>query len=221
MNLALKLDRPKSLTDLAVERIRAAIVEGDLAFGEQLSEVALALKLGISKTPVREALLRLKMDGLVHIQPQRGTYVFTLEPHEISDVTVYRQMIETEALALGMRRDRAGLVRALRDNLARMPIARGADPRAVHALDTEFHWTIVRACGNRHVVEAYALVGHRIEALRYRLPAGNEDVAHCQENHRRIVSRIAQGELPAAQAMLREHILSTEESYLAASRVRR
>ena len=65
MTLASKLDRPRSLTDLAVERIRAAIVEGDLAFGEQLSEAALALKLGISKTPVREALLRLKMDGLV------------------------------------------------------------------------------------------------------------------------------------------------------------
>jgi DNA-binding GntR family transcriptional regulator len=220
MTLASKLDRPRSLTDLAVERIRAAIVEGDLAFGEQLSEAALALKLGISKTPVREALLRLKMDGLVDIQPQRGTFVFRLEPEEVSALTVYRQMIETEALALAMRRDRAGLVRALRENLARMPSARGNNLRAVHALDTEFHEIIVRACGNRHVVEAYALVGHRIEALRYRLPVDNEDVTHCQENHRKIVTRIAQGDLHGAQTMLREHILSTEESYLAASKVR-
>ena len=65
MSLESKLDRPKSLTDLAVERIRAAIVEDRLALGEQLSEAALAVNLGISKTPVREALLRLKMDGLV------------------------------------------------------------------------------------------------------------------------------------------------------------
>ena len=139
---------------------------------------------------MREALLRLKMDGLVHIQPQRGTYVFTLDPDEISDVTVYRQMIETEALALGhaARPCRAG-ARAARQPRSHADRAWSPDPRAVHALDTEFHWTIVRACGNRHVVEAYALVGHRIEALRYRLPAGNEDVTHCQENHRRIVSR--------------------------------
>jgi len=220
MTLASKLDRPRSLTDLAIERIRAAIVEGDLAFGEQLSEAALALKLGISKTPVREALLRLKMDGLVDIQPQRGTFVFTLQPDEVSALTVYRQMIETEALALAMRRDRAGLVRALRENLARMPSARGNNLRAVHALDTEFHEIIVKACGNRHVVEAYALVGHRIEALRYRLPVDNEDVTHCQDNHRKIVARIAQGDLRGAQTMLREHIFSTEESYLAASKVR-
>lgn len=220
MTLASKLDRPRSLTDLAVERIRAAIVEGDLAFGEQLSEAALALKLGISKTPVREALLHLKMDGLVDIQPQRGTFVFTLEPDEVGDLTAYRQMIETEALALAMRRDRAGLVRALRDNLARMPTARGSNLRAVHALDTEFHETIVKACGNRHVVAAYALVGHRIEALRYRLPVGNADVAHCQDNHKKIVARIAQGDVRVAQTMLREHILSTQESYLAASKVR-
>ena len=59
MSLESKLDRPKSLTDLAVERIRAAIVEDRLALGEQLAEAALAVSLGISRAPVREALLRL------------------------------------------------------------------------------------------------------------------------------------------------------------------
>ena len=101
MSLESKLDRPKSLTDLAVERIRAAIVEDRLAFGEQLSEAALAVNLGISKTPVREALLRLKMDGLVEIQPQRGTFVFTLDADEVEELTAFREIIETEALGLG------------------------------------------------------------------------------------------------------------------------
>lgn len=219
MSVEAKLARPKSLTDLAVERIRAAIVEGRLAFGEQLSEAALALNLGVSKTPVREALLQLKRDGLVDIQPQRGTFVFALAPDELLELTAFRQMIETEALAIAMRRDREALVRALKDNLSRMP-KRGSDPRQVHALDTEFHETIVRASGNRHVADAYALVGHRIEALRYRLPVDNEDVEHCQQNHRKLVARIAAGDVRRAQALLREHILSTQESYLAASAIR-
>ncbi|HEU4643961.1 MAG TPA: GntR family transcriptional regulator, partial [Burkholderiales bacterium] len=192
MTLASKLDRPKSLSDLAVERIRAAIVEGQLGFGEQLSEAALALNLGISKTPVREALLRLKLDGLVDIQPQRGTFVFTLAADEVRELTAFRQIVETEALALAMRRDLRALVQALRDNLARMP-KRGSDPRRVHALDTEFHDLIVGASGNRHLAAAYALVGHRIEALRYRLPVDDEQVEHCQQNHRRIVAQIATG----------------------------
>jgi DNA-binding GntR family transcriptional regulator len=219
VTLASKLDRPKSLSDLAVERIRAAIVEGQLGFGEQLSEAALALNLGISKTPVREALLRLKLDGLVDIQPQRGTFVFTLAPEEVRELTTFRQVIEGEALALAMRRDLRGLVQALKENLARMP-KRGSDPRRVHALDTEFHQVIVEGSGNRHLVAAYALVGHRVEALRYRLPVNDEQVEHCQQNHRRIVARIATGDMRRAQAILREHILSTQESYLAASRNR-
>lgn len=217
MPLESKLDRPKSLTDLAVERIRRAIVEGERAFGEPLSEASLALGLGISKTPVREALLRLKMDGLVDIQPQRGTFVFTLEPDEVRELTAVREIIETEALALAMRRDRAPLVEALKANLARMP-RKVTDQRRVHALDTEFHDTIVNACGNRYLLAAYALIGYRVEALRYRLPVGNEQVEHCQQNHARIVTRIAEGDVRRAQSMLREHIRSTENSYLAASR---
>lgn len=219
MTLASKLDRPKSLSDLAVERIRAAIVEGQLAFGEQLSEAALALNLGISKTPVREALLRLKLDGLVDIQPQRGTFVFTLAPEEVRELTAFRQIVESEALALAMRRDRRGLVQSLKDNLSRMP-KRDSDPRRVHALDTEFHELIVAASGNRHLGAAYALVGHRIEALRYRLPVDDRQVEHCQQNHRRIVAQIATGDVRRAQAVLREHVESTQDSYLAASRNR-
>ena len=219
MNLRAKLDRPRSLTDLAVERIRNAIVEGRFAFGEQLSEAALALELGVSKTPVREALLQLKRDGLVDIQPQRGTFVFALDADEVRELTAFRQIVEAEALALAMRRDREWLVKTLRANLARMP-KRGTDPRVVHSLDTEFHDTVVRASGNRHLADAYALVGRRIEALRYRLPVGNKDVEHCQQNHRRIVASIAADDLADAQALLRDHILSTQESYLKASAVR-
>lgn len=217
MPLESKLDRPKSLTDLAVERIRAAIVEGGLAFGEQLSEAVLAVNLGISKTPVREALLRLKMDGLVDIQPQRGTFVFTLDADEVKELTAFREIVETEALGLAMRLDRATLVAVLQANLARMPKGKRFDPQRIHALDTEFHEAIVHACGNRYLIAAYALVGHRIEALRYRLPVGDEQVEHCQQNHAGIVACIAQGNVREAAAALREHILSTESSYLAAS----
>lgn len=218
MIFASKLDRPKSLTDLAEERIRAAIVHGERAFGEALSEASLAVSLGISKTPVREALLRLKMDGLVDIQPQRGTFVFSLEPEEVRELTAFREIVETEALGLAMRRDRAALVAALKANLARMPRGRVLEQRRVHVLDTEFHETIVEACSNRYLIAAYGLIARRVEALRYRLPVGDEQVEHCQQNHARILARIDDGDVRRAQSMLREHILSTEDSYLAASR---
>ena len=80
MTSPLRLKRPIPLTALACERIREAIVHGELHLGEQVSEAQLAQRLGVSKTPVREAFLRLKGDGLVEIHPQRGTFVFRLDP---------------------------------------------------------------------------------------------------------------------------------------------
>ena len=68
----------KSLADLVVQELRTRILDGRLRLGENLSENTLAADLGISKTPVREALLRLKMDRLVDVLPQRGSYVFQL-----------------------------------------------------------------------------------------------------------------------------------------------
>ena len=74
-----QISRPKSLTEISVEHIREAITKGDLGLGHPVSESALASSLGISKTPVREALAQLKIEGLVKIFPQKGTFVFTAE----------------------------------------------------------------------------------------------------------------------------------------------
>ena len=70
------LERPKSLTELVVDSLRREIVEGAVAPDESLSEVAVAKRLGVSRTPVREAFARLELEGLVYTIPQKGTFVF-------------------------------------------------------------------------------------------------------------------------------------------------
>src|SRR5512146_2696502 len=116
----LLLERPKSLTGLAEERIRGLIVSGACALGEQLSEASLAAQLGISKTPVREALLRLRGDGLIDIQPQRGTFVFSLTAQQVEEICDFRELVEVSALAAGMRARQVELTAALDANLNRM-----------------------------------------------------------------------------------------------------
>jgi DNA-binding GntR family transcriptional regulator len=113
-----QLERPRSLTELAQERIRNLIVTGAFELGEQLSEVQLANRLGISKTPVREALLQLRHGGLVEIHPQRGTFVFTLDESGVDQVCQFRTVIECEALTEAMKRRPAQLLRALDSCLA-------------------------------------------------------------------------------------------------------
>jgi DNA-binding GntR family transcriptional regulator len=214
-----KLDRPKSLTDLAVERIRAAIVDGRLALGEQISESALAAELGISKTPVREALLRLKLDGLVEIHPQRGTFVFRLSDDEVAEICRFREILESAALGEAMARGADHLIARLGANVAAMARAhRARDTRRLPELDEEFHGAILDLCGNGYLRAAYGLIQHKIHALRWRLPEGNDQITHCQDNHAVIVEQIREGNVGKAQTTLKRHIRDTLDAYLEASR---
>ena len=154
-----QLERPRSLTELAEERIRSLIVTGAFALGEQLSEVQLAGRLGISKTPVREALLRLRHGGLVEIHAQRGTFVFTLDEAGVDQVCQFRTVIECEALAEAMKRRRAQLLQALDSCMADLERAAAKGQlREFPRLDTEFHNALVRSCENAYLKTAYELV---------------------------------------------------------------
>jgi len=215
----LQLERPKSLTGLAEDRVRELIVSGAFALGEQLSEASLAAQLGISKTPVREALLRLRGEGLIDIQPQRGTFVFSLTEGQVDEVCRFRELLEVAALAMGMHARDASLVAELGANVERMAEAhRAGEWRAIPLLDHEFHQIIVSNSGNPYLQQAYELVGTKIRALRSRLPEGNDRVDHCQENHAVIVALVRAGKVGAAQKALALHIRDTRESYLEASR---
>jgi DNA-binding GntR family transcriptional regulator len=214
-----QLERPKSLTELAEDSIRQLIVSGAFALGEQLSEASLAAQLGISKTPVREALLRLRADGLIDIQPQRGTFVFSLTPEQVDDICRFRELIEVAALGAGMQARRPQLVRELEANVQRMAEAQAAaDWRAIPLLDQAFHEVIVEQGGNAYLAQAYELVASKIRALRSRLPDENDRVGHCQENHAAIVRLIRKGDVARAQQALALHIRDTRDSYLQASR---
>ncbi len=216
---ATKIERPKSLTDMAVERIRAAIVEDRLGLGDQISEAALALELGISKTPVREALLRLRADGLVDIHPQRGTYVFRAGEADVAQICRFREILEPAALAEALAADRKGLIAALEQNLRAMKEAeRTADARALPELDAEFHGIIVQRSNNAYLRDAYRLIEHKIHALRWRLPTDNQLTEHCQANHAVIVKQLKSGNLAQAQATLKHHIRDTLDAYFQASR---
>ena len=216
-----RVERPKTLTEIAIERIREAIVDGQYAFGEQLSEASLAARMGISKTPVREALLRLQTEGLVEIHPQRGTYVFSLDEAGVAEVCRFREIIETAALGEAMRGHSAELLARLDRNVCDMADAHAAhDLKSLPKLDQAFHETLLACCGNPYLQASYELVAHKISALRARLPEENERVGECQANHARIVRRIRTADVARSQELLAAHIRDTLDSYLAASRNR-
>ena len=212
MNAPLRLERPQPLTELACERIREAIIDGDLKLGEQVSEAQLAQRMGISKTPVREALLRLKIEGLVEIHPQRGTFVFRLDPDGVGQLCRYRAMVETAALRESIAADRAGLAAAM---AARVDAMREAEPRrdlaALARIDMDFHWQFFVHCPNSYLRAAYELVRYQLMALRQRSPIDN-----AVASHQALVDAVVAGAADAACALLRDHVFENEPRYRAA-----
>ena len=137
--------RPRSLADQAADQIRHRIVKGDFQLGEALSETTLAAELGVSKTPIREAFLRLKTEGLVDIQPQRGTFVFRMSAAEVRTLSEFRDVLETSALRLAMRADAPALGQALESSVADMERALAReDPVGYREYDGLFHKCIDR-----------------------------------------------------------------------------
>jgi DNA-binding GntR family transcriptional regulator len=213
MNLPLSLERPRLLTEAVCERIRAAIVDGEFALGQQMSEAQLAQRLGVSKTPVREALLRLRADGLVEIHPQRGSFVFRLDAQGVGELCRYRAVTETaalrEVLAAGAG---PALVAAQRRLVAEMKKAeRVRDLQALARLDMDFHWQLFAHCPNRYLIAGYDIVRWQLVAMRHRSPIDN-----AVDSHQVLVDAIAAGDADAACAVLTGHVVENEPRYTAA-----
>lgn len=131
MSGAITIDRPKSLVATVVDRLRQAIVDAELTLGSELSEAGLASMLGVSRTPIREALTILQQQGMVNIIPQRGTYVFFPTEQDIIDLCEYRIVLESRAVSFAMARHRGETTTQLELALEMMERARAdADPVA-------------------------------------------------------------------------------------------
>jgi len=210
-----KITRPKSLKDLVVEEVRRRIIDGSMQLGMALSENALAADLGLSKTPVREALQQLRVEGLVDVQPQRGTYVFRLSAEQVVMISELREILEIAAAAAAMDRNGPALLRRLSSLYEAMQAAQADDDAATYrALDGTFHEAIIELGGNPFVGNAYGPVGFRIQALRTRLSHDARLNRDSIEEHRRMLAFIKAGDTNGLQKLLRQHIRQTRESYL-------
>jgi DNA-binding GntR family transcriptional regulator len=205
-----KLSRPQPLNELAEEAIRTAIIEGQLKFGDHLSEARLSRTLGISKTPVREALLKMKAEGLIETHPKRGTYVFRVRPEDIDALCEVREVLEIAAVRLGLIRSGATLARDLAAIVGDMRKALGADDfRAYQRLDADFHRVIVDSAGNVYLGEAYAQIAAKIATLRTRVHTMPDVMARSLVTHGKIARLAREADAEALTSLLSTHVRNT------------
>ena len=214
----LSIERPPSLAATVAERVRQAIVDLELPLGSEISEVRLARRLGVSRTPVREALYLLQLQGMVTIVPQRGSYVFFPTEHDLVDLCEYRIVIEQRAIRSCIERRREPTLSVLHESLSAMGTAlRAGDAIAYSRADTMLHEAFIKNCGNRYLEDGYSLVSGPIATLRAHLtvPLAGEQQRSFAE-HQAIVDLFADGKPAIIDKLLRRHILQTRASYVKA-----
>ncbi|MCX5517256.1 GntR family transcriptional regulator [Kaistia defluvii] len=209
------LDRPKSLTAMAFDRLLHSIVHGEIAYGTMLSEKAVAETFGTSKTPIREAFFQLQSLGLVEIQPQRGCFVPYPTLDKVRELCELRIELESYALTLSMERGQARLLEALSATFAEMEEMRdGYRHETYHKLDQDFHKAFFVASGNTLLAEVYGTIDPRIQALRANFSSPNEQLFDVSRNeHAAIVQAVADRNIESATATIRSHISRVRDIY--------
>lgn len=206
----------RASSDVAAERLRNAIVMGDLKLGSLLSEGELGEILGVSRTPIREAFRVLSQEGLICLAPFRGATVFDVTDAELREIIDFREVIECNALTVAMKTNYAALRDAMRAVKERMAKAvEEEDVRSYLTEDSAFHLTIVQSAQNAYFISANNLIASKMAAVRTVLGRDRDMFAGSWNTHKEIIDLIEKGDCDAAVARLRKHILDGKKLFTA------
>ncbi|MEU6040792.1 GntR family transcriptional regulator [Actinomadura sp. NPDC047616] len=195
-------------TDTAYEAVRQMILSGEAAAGSRLGEAELAESLGLSRTPVREALQRLGSDGLVEVLPHRGARVVQWTSADLEEIFELRSLLEPYAAARAARQRPDETVLAdLRDLCAEMErAAADGDLTRVARLNSRFHAAVIEASGNRRLPAMLTSVMHAPLIIGTFRRYGADALARSMNHHRELVAAIAAGDPAWAESVMRSHI---------------
>ncbi len=202
MDAALELLRD-NLSGVLVAKLRHMIVDGTLPAGGRLNEVHLAQQLGVSRTPLREALTRLGQEGALTSLPRIGWFVRPLTVEELEQIYPVRALLDPEALRLAGLPSPERLARLKRLN-ERLAAARGSD--AAIALDDEWHLLLIDACPNRVLIDLIKQFIRRTGRYEIALMREGRHVAAASATHAEIIAQLEKGDLEAACARLRRNL---------------
>lgn len=168
MNLEMEMDEYLPLRDVVFNTLRRAILKGELKPGERLMEIALADKLGVSRTPIREAIRKLELEGLVVMAPRKGAKVASITERDLNDVLEVRKGMEVLAISLACKRitgEELDKLEAIEQSF--QSLIESGNLTELAEMDVKFHDTIYQATNNQRLVQL--LNNLREQMYRYRM----------------------------------------------------
>ncbi|MGY2745281.1 GntR family transcriptional regulator [Arthrobacter sp. UYCu723] len=189
---------------MAYAQIRDRIITGLDAPGALLSENELALILGTSRQPIREALLLIAQEGLVEIRPQSGTYVTYIDPQIVAQAQFIREAVEVASLKECAQNLTPDHVDALRELLDRQDRCTSRDE--FYPLDEEFHRSLLAIAGHETAWATVANAKGHLDRARYLGLSGFRGIPAYAGDHREVLDALVAGDLGAAEDRLRRHL---------------
>lgn len=213
----IKLDSYQPLREVVCESLREAIRNGVLKPGERLMEIQLAEELGVSRTPVREAIRKLELEGYVVMMPRRGTYVANMSIRDINEIFEIRTALES--LSNGLAAEH--ITDEELEHLQRLLVVIGGyikdgDIEKIVETDIEFHDLMYHAARNQRLVGIISNLRDQLTRFRTLSMSYPGRLEATLEEHKLIVEAIATGDKKAASKAAEKHMENSEKTLLKA-----
>ncbi len=211
----IKLDSYKPLRELVCENIRQAITDGTFSPGERLMEIQLADEMGVSRTPVREAIRKLEMEGFVVMIPRRGTYVADISIRDITEIYEIRTCLDILAAGLAAERITDEELEVLNRHLVEFSTAIAAeDMEKIVEVDIAFHEVLYMASRNARLHSIINNLREQVTSIRGRSMSYPGRLTETMDEPRALVDSIAARDVERAQNAARVHIENAEHTLM-------
>ena len=214
-DFTVNMDQYLPLRDVVFNTLRQAILKGELKPGERLMEIALADKLGVSRTPIREALRKLEQEGLVVMIPRRGAQVADITEKDLNDVLEVRIALENMAIEKACKRMTEEQMRQMRhaEKEFERVLAEGNLVRIAEA-DVDFHEVIYQAADNARLYQV--LSNLREQMYRYRVEYLKEEDTRNQlvQEHEELSKAIRERDVQKAQELSFRHLENQRQAII-------
>lgn len=205
----INIEEYKPLRDLVFENLREAILKGDLTPGQRLMEIQLAESLGVSRTPVREAIRKLELEGFVIMEARKGAYVADISIKEISEVLEVRASLEGLAAYLATERISDEEIKELEEIVKSMN--KNLTIEELLEKDVEFHECIFRISNNKKLHNIITSLWEQVYRFRVTYISDNESIPNIIKEHNIILDAIKDRNSELAKKYAKEHIKKAEQ----------
>lgn len=209
------LNNYRPLREVIFNTLRKAIVQGDLAPGERLMEVKLAEKMGVSRTPVREAIRKLEIEGLVIMEPRKGVYVAEVTNKDVNDVLELRSFLDGFATRLAAKRmDKKDLDKIKEIQKEFESFAKNKDLDGAIKKDIEFHELVYNSSKNEKLIQILNNLREQVDRFRVIYLKQVNIYSAVTKEHKEIIAALESANEEQSEKAAIQHIISQQENFI-------